>query len=238
SLADRGFASFRGGVALREISLERLDGPKALRRGALGTKDLLCPVLESRAHRREAFLHLRDLSLLPLKLFALGRERPLAPPKVHLALPGFALRGAGLPIFRGQLPCEALHPFRRPREFLASAVEARVLDLEGFRVLLQLFDFRRGSLLAGVQLVGPSRERCLPDLEGRFAFRKGTVAVSELVLPLPQRLVASRQAPLPILRIPDSRFEALSGLRDFFHLGLEVRVEIVHLLPFAIEGRL
>src|SRR3989449_9042624 len=66
----------------------------------------------------------------------------------------------------------------------------------------------------------------------------GTVAVSELVLPLPQRLLPSRQSSLPVLRIPDSRFEALSGLRDFFHLGLEVGVGIVHLLPFAIEGRL
>src|SRR2546427_9599304 len=125
SLADRGFASFRGGVALRDISLECLDRPKPLRRTPLGTKHLLCLVLESRAQRREAFLHLRDLSLLPLKLFALGRELPLSPPKVHLALPGFALPGAGLPIFRGQLPCEALPPFRRPREFLASAVAAR-----------------------------------------------------------------------------------------------------------------
>src|SRR5256712_10237080 len=122
SLADRGFASFRGGVALRDISLECLDRPKPLRRTPLGTKHLLCLVLESRAQRREAFLHLRDLSLLPLKLFALGRELPLSPPKVHLSLLGFAFRGANLPIFRGQIPCKALHPFRRPPEFLASAL--------------------------------------------------------------------------------------------------------------------
>src|SRR6266702_4100136 len=172
---------FHRGLPFREVALDGINRTQALLRRALGAEKLEGLIFEAVAVGGEVLLDLGDLSFAPLELLGVRRDLPLPASNVHLSLARLPLLGGDFSISRREVPRDLLHPLRRPPEFVAAVVEARVFRLDRLRVLV---DFRR--LCAqfrrlAVEVSDPVRDRLL--------------AVDECGLPIVHGGLSDRELP-------------------------------------------
>ncbi len=118
-------------------------------------------IFEAVAVGGEVLLDLGELSFAPLEFLGVRRNLPLPASNVHLSFARLPLLNGDFSIPRREVLRDLLHPLRRPPEFVASVVEARVFRLDCLRVLV---DFRR--LCAqfrrlAVEVSEPVRDRLL-----------------------------------------------------------------------------
>ena len=171
-----------------------------------------------------------------IELFPAGRQIALPSPDVDLTFAGFPLLLGDLAILRREVLRELLHALRRSFELFALVIEAGVVGLVRFRLFGELGALLGEFRLPALEFGQAPRERFLPFLDDPFALRYSRQVIPQLLLPVPDGLVLAREEALAAFGFPQALVERLPGLRDLLGLGLQVRVEIVHLLPLAFEG--
>src|SRR5881296_1829826 len=234
---DRGLPAFRRRLPLVQVTFGRLDCPEPQLRGPLGPKQLDGLRLQLRAIHGELLVHPFEPTLQLVERLPAGREISLSPPDVDLSLPRFAFLVRDLPILGRQVLRELLHAFRRPLEFLPPVIEALILRFEGFGLLANLRGLLGELCLPRFELNHPSRERFFAFLDGLLSLRDGGHMLAELRLAVPDGRLLGGEEALASFGLLEPVLEHLPGLGDLLGLGLQIRVQVVHLLPLPFEGR-
>src|SRR3989441_1654773 len=234
---DRGLPAFCRCLPFVQVPFGRLDCPESLLGGSLGSKQLDSLRLHPRAIGRELLVHPVEPALQLVERLPAGREIPLSAPDVDLSLPRFAFLLRDLPILGRQVLREFLHAFRRPLEFLPPVVEACILRFEGFGLLAELRGLLGELRLPRFELGHPSGERLFAFLHGLLSLRNGGHVFAELRLSVPDRRLLGGEKPFAAFCLLEPVLEDLPGLGDLLGLGLQIRVEVVHLFPLPFEGR-
>src|SRR6266571_2083817 len=228
---DRGLAAFCRRLPFVQITLGGLDRPEPLLGGSLGSKQFDGLRLHLRAIGGELLVHPIEPALQLVERFPAGREIPLSSPDVDLSLPRFAFLLRDLPILARQVLRKLLHAFRRPLEFLPPVVEACILRFEGFGLLADLRGLLGELCLPRFELGHPSGERFFAFLDGLLSLRDGGHMLAELRLAVPDGRLLGGEEPLASFGLLEPVLEHLPGLGDLLGLGLQIRVQVVHLLP-------